>query len=111
MQDWVAPLTVAEVVETLSANGIPCGPVYSPRQLLDDPLVQESGVFTPVAVPGVDTAAPLVRPIVEFPGSDVAIRTGAPEVGAQTLQILADLGLAADQIAQLTSAGIAASAA
>lgn len=108
MQDWVGSQTVIEVVETLTAHGIPCGPVYSPRQLLDDALVQESGVFTPVPLPGHDAAAPIVRPIVEFAGCDIGIKAAAPHVGAQTRQVLSGLGLSLGDIDGLICAGVAA---
>ncbi|MCF8471356.1 MAG: CoA transferase [Sphingomonadaceae bacterium] len=108
MQEWIANQTVADVVHSLTENGIPCGPVYSPKQLLEDELVLESGVFTPVDVPGVSNSVPLVRPIVEFAGCDVSIREAAPSVGAQTRVILADLGLSEEDIEALIDARIAA---
>lgn len=108
MQDWIANKTVADVVHVLTENGIPCGPVYSPKQLLADELVLESGVFTHVDVPGASNPAPLVRPIVEFAGCDVSIRGTAPSVGAQTRTILNDLGLSDEDIDALIEARIVA---
>lgn len=108
MQGWIDKKTVAEVVDALTAAGIPCGPVYSPKQLLDDELVRESKVFSPTDVPGAPNSAPLVRPIVEFAGCDVSIRAAAPFAGAQTRTILSGLGLSGEEVDELIGSGIAA---
>lgn len=108
MQEWIGNQTVADVVNVLTAEGIPSGPVYSPKQLLADELVLESGVFKFVEVPGSANPVPLARPIVEFKGCDVSIREMAPFAGAQTRAVLAGLGLSEDDVEALIELGIAA---
>lgn len=106
MQEWLLQRSSAEALETLAQHGLPAGPVYSPRQLIEDALVAETGVLQQVAHPGLDRPAPLAGPIVRLGKVDMSIRRPAPAVGEDTLDILGGLGLTPDEISALETSGI-----
>jgi crotonobetainyl-CoA:carnitine CoA-transferase CaiB-like acyl-CoA transferase len=101
MNEWTQQRTSTEAIETLTRSGVPAGPVYSPRQLLDDELVTETGIFQYVAHPGLDRPAPLAAPIVRLTESDPAIRRPAPSAGQHTVEILKALGMTPAEIESL----------
>ena len=105
MQDWAAPRTSADALETLARHGLPAGPIYSPGQLIADELVAETGILQQVVHRGLRRPAPLAGPIVRFGNIDPAIRNPAPTAGADTRQILEGLGLTRHDIAALEKQG------
>ena len=105
MQEWAATRTSADALETLARHGLPAGPVYSPRQLIADELVAETGILQQVVHPGLQRPAPLAGPIVRFGNVDATIRNPAPTAGADTRQVLEHLGLTGQEIAALEEQG------
>ena len=105
MQEWAATRTSADALETLARHGLPAGPVYSPRQLIADELVAETGILQQVVHPGLQRPAPLAGPIVRFGNVDPTIRNPAPPAGADTRQVLEHLGLTGQEIAVLEEQG------
>ena len=105
MQEWAATRTSADALETLARHGLPAGPVYSPRQLIADELVAETGILQQVVHPGLQRPAPLAGPIVRFGNVDPTIRNPAPPAGADTRQVLEHLGLTGQEIAALEEQG------
>lgn len=91
---WIARLREA---------GVPCGPVNSIGQVLNDPQYATRNLFPHdhdrfgqeriVNTPVVSDGAPRAR-------------TRAPRTGADSLDLLFELGLGEDQIAQLVQAGV-----
>jgi crotonobetainyl-CoA:carnitine CoA-transferase CaiB-like acyl-CoA transferase len=82
---WVGARSSEEVLAAFDAAQAAIGPVYSMRDLMADPHVQERGVF--VAVDGVVMQGPVAR-LSRTPGE---VRyTGRP-LGADTDQVLEEL--------------------
>ncbi len=96
--------TTAEWVEILNAAGVPCGPVYAMDEVFADPQVEHLAMTAPV-----DNAAlgplTLVRNAVRMTGAGPTVRTAAPGAGSDTGDVLAELGLGQDEIAELRRAG------
>jgi crotonobetainyl-CoA:carnitine CoA-transferase CaiB-like acyl-CoA transferase len=86
------------------AGGV--GPVHEPADLLDDPQVTERGSV--IRLDGSDVRV-LASPI-RLDGGDgaasSAARTAPPDLGADTDEVLAAAGLAADEIAALRADGV-----
>lgn len=110
MAAWCSGKTVAETLSALEAAKIPCGPVYSPRQVLADAHVVASGALTPVEYPGLEQPAPVARPPVSLSQTGLAIRLRAPLLGEHTRAILTESGCCAGEIEKLLAAGIAMAA-
>lgn len=108
MAKWCADRTLTSVLEELAEARIPCAPMYTPQEALDDPHVQASGMFTPMDFPGLPESAPLVSPIVSMSATPARYTTSAPVLGAHTAEILAELGYDDVTIDRLASEGVIA---
>ena len=88
-------------VEKLNAAGVPCGPIYSIDQMFADAQVKHLGVAQKVA--GSDMTL-MGQPfgLSRTPGR---LDTPPPARGAHNDEILAEFGLATDEIAALKAAG------
>ena len=96
----VAKRQVAELVEALSAFGIPCSRVNSYKDVFDDEQSKARGV----EIEGVHRRAGpvrMVRNAVLFDRDGPAIDRMAPLLGEQTEEILAQCGYAPDAIRRL----------
>jgi crotonobetainyl-CoA:carnitine CoA-transferase CaiB-like acyl-CoA transferase len=102
MRAWTERLTSREAIDILARNGIPAGPIYSPRQALDDEEIAATGIFEHVAHAGLAAPAPLARLAVKLGGSDQAVRRRAPQVGEHNTEILSELGYSDTDIESLT---------
>ena len=108
MRQWTRQRSTAEAIETLSRHGIPAGPVLSPRQVIDDAMIAETGVLEAVKLHGVKRTAPMAGTVVNLQGVDSSIKSCAPVVGQDTREVLASAGLSLSTIDALISKGIVA---
>jgi formyl-CoA transferase len=97
--------TTAEWVDALNAVGVPCGPVYAIDEVFADPQIEHLGLRARVAH-DVLGALDLVRNAVTMTDGPPTVRTAAPESGADTDAVLAEIGCSAEQIAELHRRGI-----
>ena len=101
LQVWASERTNDEVLAAMEQAKVPCGPVLSPRQALDNTHINQIGIFEEVEYP---TAAKPVR-IARFPVTMSAtpgtIRRRAPQLGEHTNEVLAELGYDAAAIVNL----------
>ena len=102
--------TAAEWLSILEAEGVPCAPVLTRSEMLRHPQVQAAGIVveTPHAHAGQLRQA---RNAARFEATVPEMRHGAPQLGEQTLEILAELGYDEAQRQALVRDGVAAAAA
>jgi crotonobetainyl-CoA:carnitine CoA-transferase CaiB-like acyl-CoA transferase len=81
--DWLTRLDAAEV---------PCAPVLTRRELLDDPQVAANGLIVEFDQPGLGRVRQ-ARPAARFDGTPSRAPSPAPAIGEHTREILAELGL------------------
>ena len=93
-----------EWVFVLNAAGVPCGPVYRMDEVFADPQVAHLGIPQPVDHPRRGRLNLVGQPL-EIGDNLAAPRTAAPDYGADTDAVLAELGLASGEIAALRSRG------
>jgi crotonobetainyl-CoA:carnitine CoA-transferase CaiB-like acyl-CoA transferase len=85
--------------------GLIWGPIQTIPEVVDDPQARAVGAFVEVEYPGgAGTFETLAVPI-RIEGADIGPRGPAPELGADTDEVLAGLGLSAEEIAALRSEG------
>ena len=105
MATWCAERTTEQALAELEAARVPAGPVYTPRQTLDDPHVREGGFTRETEYPGAPGAVPLMATPVRLLGSPGTIRSRAPLLGEHTAEILEGLGYAPGDVERLRAAG------
>jgi len=102
---WLAQRSVAEAVELLGQAGLPVAPVRSYAEAARDPLVRERDMLQPVEVEGA-RRVPIAGPAAKFSRTPTRVRTGAPALGAHTDEILAELGVDAEEREELRRDGV-----
>ena len=95
----------ADWVEAMNAAGIPAGPVLDVQQVFADPQVRHLGVAAPVTHPSAGDIE-VVRNATNLEGVPNTIRRPSPEPGEHADEILAEFGLAPDEIASLRERGV-----
>ena len=93
-----------EVVNTLDAFGVPCGPIYDVEQVFSDPQADAAGLQqrSPHATLGSiqQTGFPY-----HLSGNDLEIRHGPPTLGQHTREVLAEIGYTGQEIERLIEEG------
>ncbi len=102
--EWVAARTSAEAIAAFEGARVPAGPVYRPRQTLDDSHVAGGDFFAEVDFPGVGKAKVAATP-VKLHGTPGRVRTRPPTLGEHTDEVLRELGFSAMEIAALKQEG------
>jgi crotonobetainyl-CoA:carnitine CoA-transferase CaiB-like acyl-CoA transferase len=105
--EWIAERTRAEVAEEFELAGAAVAPVYSARDLVEDPHVRAIGMIT--EVPDADLGMVKMHNVMwRMPATPGRIRfTGRP-LGADTDTLLGDLGLDTAAIADLRARRVVA---
>jgi len=110
--EWTRKRPRAEILRLLERDGIPCAPVRSLAEAIDDPYNVEQGVLRPVDVGGRGAVKALGSPIqLRDPDAPESPTTTpprrAPRLGEHNREILGDLlGLDDDALAALEAEGI-----
>ena len=100
--------TTAEWIELSDKHGVWAGPVYDYQDLARDPHVLETGMFIDQPHAGAEQTIRTSRPPIRMSATPPRISRGAPVLGADTIELLAELGYAEERIEQLIAAGAVA---
>jgi formyl-CoA transferase len=103
--EWMAQRTVAEAEATLLAEGLPIAPVRTYGEAARDPHVADREMLQATTVEG-NARIPVVGPAAKFSRTPVRVRSGAPALGAHNDEILAELGIDAEERAELKTSGV-----
>ncbi len=104
LRDWLAERSVAEAEALLVGAGLPCARVRTYAEAARDPHVRERDMLQETNVEG--ARLPLTGPAAKFSRTPTRIRSGPPALGADTDEILDELGVSAEERAVLRSEGI-----
>jgi crotonobetainyl-CoA:carnitine CoA-transferase CaiB-like acyl-CoA transferase len=107
MAEALATRTTAEWVEALDAAGVPCAPILSRRQLLEDPQLAANELLGVSEHPHAGRVRQ-PRPAARFERTPAEIRGPAPLLGEHTDAILGEVGLRAAEIADLRKSRVVA---
>lgn len=91
-------------VAELNAKGVPCGPVLSVADALQDLRASGRDLIGTVDVAGIDV--PLASSPIVQDGHRPAPATPPPELGADNATVFAELGLSPDEIRTLAQEGV-----
>ena len=102
--DRLRTRTTAEWIADLEAAAVPAGPVNDVAEVFADAQVQHLAMAQPVEHPEMGELR-LIANAATLAGIPRALRTAAPAAGEHTLEVLADLGLTADEVERYRSEG------
>jgi formyl-CoA transferase len=105
LADWAAERGVDEATRALAQAGVPVAPVRSYAEAARDPLVAARDVLQPVDQAG-GGSAPITGPPAKLSRTPIRVRSGAPALGADTDEILAELGIGEPERRRLREAGV-----
>ena len=97
--------TSREWFEMMVEAGLPCGPVYSIKDVFADPQVEALRITRPVTHPRLGEIDLIAQPC-EMTGFDRDIRTATPDLGEHNDEILQSLGYDAEAIEKLKAARV-----
>ncbi len=107
MQQALATRSSAEWLARLDAADVPCAPILGRRELLDHPQLAANELLVESEHPHAGRVRQ-PRPAARFERTPAEIRRPAPLLGEHSDELLAELGLALDEIAQLREAQVVA---
>jgi crotonobetainyl-CoA:carnitine CoA-transferase CaiB-like acyl-CoA transferase len=96
--------TTKEWVSALEAAKIGCGPINTLKDVFADPQVQARGVVVEMEHASGETVQVVANP-VRLSATPPSYRSAAPTLGQHTEEVLAQLGLSAEEIAKLRAQG------
>ena len=102
---WASQLTLDEVTTALADAKVPAGKIYSVKDIAEDPQYRARDmILRVVSKDGLSLDVPGIMPkLSETPG---AIREAAPRLGEHTDEVLAALGITAEQRQAMRARGI-----
>jgi len=103
IEEWTSGLTKWEVLDLLNAYDIPCGPILSTKELIEDETLAELGSVIEVNHPGRGRFKTVGCPL-RLSDSPVEV-VPPPLLGEHTDEVLASLGYRPEQIKELRTAG------
>ena len=107
MQVWCMDKTTKQVLDTLDEARIPCGPVLSAKQTLEDPHIRAMDFLQDMAFPGMEKPASITTTPVKLSKTPGTIRQRTAMLGEHTDEILAELGYDSAAIANLREKRVA----
>ncbi|MBU6443495.1 MAG: CoA transferase [Alphaproteobacteria bacterium] len=105
LREWCAARTCAEAIAALEAARVPAGPVYRPREAIEDAQVKAAGFFVDVDYPGIGRA-PVAATPVKLQATPGSVRSRPPLLGEHTAAVLAELGYSPAEIAAMRSGNV-----
>ncbi len=104
-QEVLKSRTTDDWLTRLRAEAVPCAPVNTRSQIINDPQVHASGILMESDHP-VAGRLRQTRPAARFEGTPPEIKRGAPLLGEHNDDVLSALGLSADELAKLRADGV-----
>lgn len=102
---WCIQRTKREIVQFFQAGGLPCAPVNSVADLVEDPQLQVRGYFKNLDHPVVGAALYAGVPFVMH-GTPGEMRSAAPTLGQHNREVYGELGYSDADLAVLATSGV-----
>ena len=106
MQMWCKDMTTKEVLDALDEARIPCGPVLSAKQVLQDPHIKAMDFLQKMDFPGLKSPIPVNTTPVKLSETPGTIRQRTAKLGEHTGEILDALGYSLDEISEMRDARV-----
>lgn len=95
-------MTAEAIIDALTNEGVPCGPIQNIEQVLQSPQVVAREMMVPIAHPNVPNLQVPAFP-VKFSGTPAIVHSPPPLLGQHTEEVLQQLGYSDQEIAHLKS--------
>jgi formyl-CoA transferase len=103
IEEWTERHTKWEVMDALNAHDIPCGPILSTRELIEDETLADLGAVVEVEHPERGAYKTVGSPL-KLSDSPVDVQR-SPLLGEHNGEVLAELGYLPEQLTKLKSIG------
>ena len=97
--------TRAECIDVLRQYGVPCGPINTIPEVLNDPQIVHRQMLRYLPHPTAGTVPQIVSPL-KFTQMPLQFDDAPPLLGAHTHEVLTDLGMDSESISSLQGRGI-----
>jgi formyl-CoA transferase len=105
IEEWTATLPKWQVLQQLNSHGIPCGPILSPKEIIEDPSLAANDMIVEVGHPERGTFTTVGNPL-KLSDSPTTITT-PPLLGQHNEDIyIGELGLSRAELPQLKEQGV-----
>ncbi|CAL9409668.1 Formyl-CoA:oxalate CoA-transferase [Nocardiopsis dassonvillei] len=105
IEEWASTKPKWEVLAELNSHNIPCGPILSTREIIEDPALREHGIVTGVPHPERGEYTTVGSPI-RLSASPVDV-VRSPLLGEHNTEVYREeLGLSAEDLAELEANGV-----
>ncbi|MFF3444821.1 formyl-CoA transferase [Streptosporangium sp. NPDC002721] len=104
IEEWSITRDKWEVLDLLNAANIPCGPILSTKELLEDESLRQEGALVEVDHPQRGSFVTVGSPL-HLSDSPVDV-TAPPLLGEHNTEIYAGLGLSVEELAELKTNGV-----
>ena len=103
--EWTIQRTTEDAFDTLRGLGVPCAPVRTLRQVIDDPHLRERELVYDRDVPG-SGRLPLLQSPIRYEGEERAAPGDSPSLGEHSAVYGGLLGLSSSEISGLRDQGV-----
>ncbi|TMR98989.1 formyl-CoA transferase [Nonomuraea basaltis] len=104
IEEWTIRHDKWTVLDRLNAENIPCGPILSTKELVEDESLRDEGIVVTVDHPERGEFVTVGSPL-QLSDSPVDVRT-PPLLGEHNQEIYGEFGVSADELAELKSNGV-----
>ncbi|MEV4173537.1 formyl-CoA transferase [Nonomuraea sp. NPDC049709] len=104
IEEWTIRHDKWSVLDRLNAENIPCGPILSTKELVEDESLREEGIVVSVEHPERGEFVTVGSPL-QLSDSPVDVRT-PPLLGEHNQEIYGELGVSADELNDLKTNGV-----
>ncbi|MCK2220004.1 formyl-CoA transferase [Actinomadura sp. ATCC 31491] len=104
IEEWTIRHDKWTVLDRLNAENIPCGPILSTRELVEDETLREEGIVVAVPHPERGEFVTVGSPL-QLSDSPVEVRT-PPLLGEHNEEIYGQLGVGSEELAELKANGV-----
>lgn len=106
MEEWCSSRTSKDAISELEVAGIPCGQMLTPKMVLEDEHIMETGMLKPTSYPGIDKPVLIADHPLRYSKTPVGEFERAPLLSEHTDSILADIGFSNQEINSFRETGV-----